>query len=190
MFRFKTLAAALALALALPAYGQPQVLRLDPGQTRVTFVLDSALHTVHGTLQMTDGEIRFDPRTGAASGRIRLDARRAATGNSSRDKKMHSQVLESARYPEIVFTAERVEGALREAGRSDLTIHGTVAIHGASHPVTLAAAVTRAGDRLSASTGLTVPYVEWGLKDPSLMLLRVSPRVEVQIEAKGQLTPG
>jgi polyisoprenoid-binding protein YceI len=184
--------AALAALLCGPraASAEPQVLRLNPQQTRITFTLDSALHEVHGTLALQEGEIRFDPATGEASGRLVIDARKAATGNSSRDAKMHSQVLESARYPLITFTPARVEGALPTAGSGRLQLHGTLVLHGASHPATLVATISRAGDRVTAATDLTVPYVQWGLKDPSLLLLKVSPKVDVHIEARGDLRPG
>jgi len=44
-----------------------------------------------------------------------FDATRAETGNQGRDRKMHEEVLESARYPEIVFTVSGASADLDAA---------------------------------------------------------------------------
>ena len=44
--------------------------------------------------------------------------------------------------------------------------------------------------RLDASGTFSVPYVEWGMKDPSKAFLRVGKAVDVTIDAKGALTAG
>jgi hypothetical protein len=42
-----------------------------------------------------------------------------------------------------------------------------------------------------ARTHITIPYIAWGLKNPSTFLLHVSDQVEVDIAAVGRLTePG
>ena len=89
------LACSAALACAPAACAQAYVVNLDPAQTQVTFVLDTTLHTVHGTFQLKSGQIHFDTATGKASGTIVVDARSADTDNKSRDKKMHQEILES-----------------------------------------------------------------------------------------------
>jgi len=88
-------------------------------------------------MPLVGGTFRFDPATGAASGEVTVDARRAETGNAKRDKTMHADVLESERFPSIVFKVERVEGALAESGRSDLRLAGVMILHGSDHRMTL-----------------------------------------------------
>ena len=77
------------------------------------------MHTVHGTFKLKSGQIRWDTATGHASGAIVIDATSGNTDNTSRDKNMHTQVLESAKFPEIVFTPTQIKGAIRE-GRDPL----------------------------------------------------------------------
>ncbi len=54
-----------------------------------------------------------------------------------RDRRMHQNMLESARYPEIVFRPDRVEGRVAPQGTSQVSLHGMFAIHGAEHEITM-----------------------------------------------------
>jgi polyisoprenoid-binding protein YceI len=184
----KILLAAFALALALPAGAAERLLVLDPTASAATFTLDTTLHLVHGTLAIRSGEIRFDTQTGVASGEVLFDATLTDTENAKRDKKMHGKVLESESYPTIVFRPERIEGALQKVGQSELDLYGTVSIHGSDHAVVLHAVVDVAGEQLTGKTGLIVPFVEWGMKDPSVFILRVKKEVDVSIDLVGRLT--
>jgi polyisoprenoid-binding protein YceI len=128
------------------------------------------LHTVHGSFLLKRGDIRFDAATGKASGELVVDATSGASGSGARDRNMHKNVLESARYPEIVFRPDRVEGKVTLEGTSHVGLHGMFSIHGAEHEITLPAAIAFA-----------VPYVQWGMKNPSTLFLRVSDKVEISI---------
>ena len=85
------------------AAAQQIAVNLDPAQTKIQWTLGDVLHTVHGTFKMRSGSVTFDPKSGAASGEIIVDATSGESGNHSRDQKMHKEVLESRRYPEIIF---------------------------------------------------------------------------------------
>ncbi len=180
--------AALALALALPALAAERVLELAPDATRVTFTLGATGHDVAGTLYLQAGRIRFDPETGVASGEIAIDARRAETGHQKRDKTMHKKVLESEQHSLIVFAPDRLEGEIALEGTSAVQLLGTVTLLGKEHPLTLPATVAIEGGEVTARATFAVPYVEWGLHDPSLLFLRVAKVVDVTIAAAGTLT--
>ena len=108
----------LCAATALPALAAERIVTLDPAASAVTFTLGTTFHEVHGTMVLTAGTIRFDTETGEASGEITVDATRAATGNEDRDQTMHAEVLETARFPTIVFAARRVEGVVADPGQA------------------------------------------------------------------------
>lgn len=188
MLRLRSLVFAAAWLAALPLAAQPLTFELDPGETSIVFRFGATLHSVQGTVQAREGKLEIDPATGAASGRIVIDMKSASTGNARRDRKMHEKILETERYPEAVFTVDRISGGILREGRSDLQLHGQLDLHGASHEIAVLAKAVAEGDRVTATGSLTIPYVEWGLDDPSFFLLRVEKQVQVEIKAAGRLS--
>jgi len=166
---------------ACPIPAQETVLQIDPSQTKVEFVLADVLHTVHGTFLLKRGNMRFDVATGKASGELVVDAASGDSGSGARDRNMHQNILESARYPEIVFRPDRVEGKVTLQGTSHVGLHGTFSIHGAAHEITLPAVVENDDGQYIAVIAFAVPYVQWGMKNPSTLFLRVSDKVEISI---------
>ena len=163
---------------------------IDPARTEIKFTLHDPLHTVHGTFKLKRGAIEFDSATGKAGGEIVIDVASGESGNGSRDKRMHKEILESQRYPEAVFIPDRVLGRLETEGQSQLDVHGVFKLHGADHELTLHFLVdARGGGHYIASTHFEIPYVEWGLKDPSNFLLRVDKRVQLEVEAAAAAKP-
>jgi polyisoprenoid-binding protein YceI len=170
------------------ARAQETIITFDAASTKVEFTLGATLHTVHGTFQLKRGQVRFDPSTGQVSGEIAIDATSGNSGNEDRDKKMHNEILESEKYPEIVFVPSHVQGAVPAQGNAKVEVAGVLRLHGQEHPTTLVMSVERAGEReLSATTQFVIPYVKWGLKNPSTFLLRVSDTVEIDIQATGRV---
>jgi polyisoprenoid-binding protein YceI len=165
------------------AGGQEIALDLDPVRSTVTFTLAASLHTVHGSFKLKRGAIRFDPATGKIAGDAVVDATSGESGNDGRDRRMHDIILESGRYPEIVFTPDRVEGSVAKQGISRVEVHGMLRIHGADHEVILPVQVQMANGRPTANIRFTIPYVKWGLKNPSTFFLRVSDKVDIDIAA-------
>jgi len=187
--RFPIVCLLVLLAGAPAAPSAELTLRLDPAATRVAFHLDATLHSASGTLALSRGEIRCDPATGVAAGEVVLSAASADTGHEGRDAKMHHEVLESATYPEIVFRPTAIVADVDERGTGAVTLAGTVAIHGSEHEVKVTAAVSRDGDTVRATGSLAVPYVAWGMRDPSVFVLRVAKVVDVSFTAVGSLAP-
>lgn len=185
----KTITAAFLITWVLsgPVNAQELVLHCDQGQTAADFTLGDVLHTVKGSFALKQGEIRFDPSSGKIGGEIVFDATSGNTGNERRDHKMHKDVLESARFPEIGFRPDRVDGVVAATGTSDVQVHGMFHIHGAEHEITVPAEVNITADHWTVTTHFPVPYVKWGMKNPSLLFLRVGDTVEVAFHAAGSV---
>jgi polyisoprenoid-binding protein YceI len=161
---------------------------LDPKATFITFTFGATLHTVDGALQAKRGTVKLDTETGAASGWIVLDATSANTGNGRRDRKMHEKILESRRFPDIIFDVQKIAGKINRTGRSELQLEGILDFHGDRRFLSLPVVAKTEGNRVTATGSLLIPYVQWGLKDPSFFLLRVEKEVRVTIEASGRLS--
>jgi len=168
-----------------PAAGADTVLNLDAAQSRVHWTVDSALHTVHGTFALKSGTLHFDQETGKAGGEIVVYAPSGESGNGSRDKRMHKEILETAKYPDVVFRPTQIEGKVSAAGPSDVKMNGIFSIHGSEHEVSAQVHAELTGDHWTGTGKFQVPYVSWGIKDPSNFLLKVKPVVDVEVELSG-----
>ena len=178
-------AVALLCAPALPA--QDSSVRVEPGETKIEFSLGSTLHTVHGTFALKSSTLRFDPASGKLSGAIVVDATSGVTGNDGRDSRMHREILESAKFPEIVFTPTQLTGAVAPTGTSKVQVAGRFRLHGQDHDMALPAEIVADGQKMQVTMHFVIPYVQWGLKNPSTFVLRASDKVEIEIHATGHM---
>jgi polyisoprenoid-binding protein YceI len=168
---------------------QSLTLRCDPAQATASIELSATLHTVHGSFRSKQCELHFDPASGAISGEVVFDAASGKTGNDSRDKTMHKDVLESDRYPEIAFRPDRVEGKVVEGVPLNLTVHGMFRIHGAEHEISIPVDAKLASDHWTAHARFTVPYVTWGMTRPHKAFVHVGETVEVEFQGEGKVLP-
>ncbi len=168
------------------AAAQDTAFQLDPAQTKVSFTLGDVLHTVHGTFQLKHGELQIEPM-GKMSGSIVVDAGSGDSGSGMRDRKMHKEVLESARYPEIAFRPDHIEGSVASQGKSSVMVHGMFSIHGADREITVPAQVETSADHWTATVHFTIPYEKWGMKNPSTLFLKVNDSVEIDLVAAGSV---
>lgn len=148
------------------------------------------LHTVHGTFKLDRGSLQFEPSSGNLSGEIVVDARSGASGSGMRDRKMQKEVLESAKYPEISFRPDRLEGTVAAQGKSSVKVHGMFRIHGVDREIDVPAEVEMFSDRWTAAVHFTVPYAKWGMKNPSTLFLRVDDSVQIDLALSGSLAHG
>jgi polyisoprenoid-binding protein YceI len=196
---FHLLAAAptvLVALSALPQHAPPHpptgdiVLGIDPAQSKLHWTLGTTLHTVHGTFAFKNGTVHLDPATGKANGEIIVYATSGDSGNDSRDKKMHKEVLESGQYQVVIFRPDRVEGKVAPRGTFAVQVHGICVLHGSEHELTVPVQAEFAGDHWTGSTKFDIPFIDWGLKNPSSFFLKVNHAVEIELELKGSFENG
>jgi polyisoprenoid-binding protein YceI len=191
--------AASALALFLSAAAAPPrqqappptnpevVLTLDPAQSKVHFNVDSSLHTVHGTFNLKSGTVHFDPATGKAGGEVIVLATSGESGSNGRDNRMHREILETDKFPDAVFHPAQVEGKVAASGASDVQLRGTFTLHGADHNLAALVHAELSGDHWKGTAKFEVPYVDWGIKNPSNFFLKVKKVVNVELEMSGAM---
>jgi polyisoprenoid-binding protein YceI len=190
------LAAPLATAQQAPSHTKPSAaiparnieIHFDPQQTQIHFTVGSLLRDVRGTFEFKGGALAVDPDSTLAQGQLLVDATTVHTGNQGRDKQIQDEVIETSRYPSIFFHVEHLRGQIpQKNGSSDVIAEGMLNIHGADHPMQMKVHMVRVGNALSATTRFTVPYVDWGMKNPRGSLLHLSKTVVLEVSAKGNI---
>ncbi len=181
----------LAVAALVPQAAAAELrsgtLELDPSKTQIEFRLPGALHTTHGTFKLEHGFIKPNPATGEAGGSIIIDARSGDSGMGSRDNRMKDNVLEVQKYPEITFMPLHVTGQLGNDGQFQAKLQGVLTLHGSGHQIVMEVTGRLIGDSLVAMSHFSVPYVEWGMEDPSVLLLTVAKQVDIDIATAGHV---
>jgi len=179
-----------AAALAPHIFAAETKIVFEPAGTEVKFKLDTALHTVHGNFTLKNAELSFDPATGKASGELVVDAKSGQSGSDSRDSRMHKSILESSKYTTVTFVPDRVEGTVAPQGTSKVQVHGTMKLHGVDHELTMPVEVQMNGAQVTATSHFAIPYVKWGLKNPSMLFLKVNENVEIDIRGNARVGTG
>ena len=177
----------LGVGCAAVSAAEQEVVQFDLATTKVDFTLGDVLHTVHGTFRLKSGEIHFDRATGTASGALVVDAASGNSGNNARDRKMKRDILQTDRYPDIVFNPTHVSGTLPVEGDATLNVQGLFRIHGADHDMMLSVPVKISGGMVFVQTEFMVPYVAWGMKNPSTFILRVDDKVQINISGTAHI---
>jgi polyisoprenoid-binding protein YceI len=161
----------------------------DPASTVILWTLGGVLHTVHGTFRLKSGFVHLDLGTGEMTGLLVVDAKSGDSGNSARDQKMHQRILESSQYGTITFRPMHLNGTFQPNQDQTLTVDGVFNLHGQDHPLQLTVNIRPNSNAMSVVTHFDVPYVRWGLKDPSTFVLRVGKDVSIDIETTAQMKP-
>jgi len=171
------------------AFAQHQTFTVDPATSTVAFTLGGSGHATEGTFHVEKGTVDFDRSNQKMSGTILVSAASGKTGNDSRDKKMTAEVLDAGHYSDVTFAPQSYTGTLAATGDSTIQVTGVFTLHGTPHDMTTPMQVHIEGGTCIAKTHFTVPYVKWGLKDPSIFILKVAKDVDVDLTLKGTLTP-
>jgi polyisoprenoid-binding protein YceI len=179
----------LPLLLASSMFAQQQTFKVDKDASEISFLLSGSDHPTHGTFHVQNGSIDFDRSAMKISGSVVVAAGSGKTGNETRDKKMDAEVLDVSRFAEISFTPQSYQGTISSRGDSTIQVSGTLTLHGTPHPLMVPMQLHIDGASCTAKTHFTVPYVKWGLKDPSVFILRVAKEVQVDLTLVGHLSP-
>jgi polyisoprenoid-binding protein YceI len=178
---------ALSLALAPFAFAQHQTFTVNPDASKVAFSLGGNTHHVDGTFHVQSGSIDFDRSAQTISGSVVVAAGSGNSGDQGRDKKMNSDVLDVSHYADVSFVPKSYQGTIAPTGDSTIQVTGVFTLHGTPHDLTVPMQIHIDGTSLTAKTHFAVPYVQWGLKDPSIFVLKVAKEVGIDLALAGSL---
>jgi len=185
----KSLFLALPLLFAPLAGAQHRTFSVNPDASQVAFALGGSGHHVQGTFHVQSGAIEFDRAAAKISGSVVVAAGSGNSGEPSRDKKMNADILDVAHFADVSFVPQSYQGTLAATGDSTIQVSGTFTLHGTPHDLTVPMQVHIEGDNCTAKTHFVVPYVKWGLKDPSIFILKVAKEVDIDLSLVGRLSP-
>ena len=154
---------------------------LDPRTSRFTVrAFASGMLSAFGhspTIAIRDfaGEAQFSPDN-LESASLRVTVKAASLGVtddvSDKDRReiereMQEKVLESARYPEIVYACTGVSVDNPANGQYSIKLRGNLTLHGVTHSLTIPARVAVTGDMLRAFGDFSLRQSDYNIKPVS-----------------------
>lgn len=159
------------------------------GESRVTFLSRATVESFTGRTSALEGRITVDPDAVGDSivARFEVDLMKLDTGIGRRNRHMHENHLETAKYPKAVFEGVTVlgpPGARLEPGRAvTLPLEGTFTIHGVSRRKRIEVVATRSpdGSRIAFQTVFQVGLSEHGISRPEFLFLKLAEQQQVSV---------
>lgn len=184
------LAATLFLTVlsAATAFAQHQTLTIDPAGSEVRMKLNTTHEVVDGTFHVQSGTVEFDRTHATISGIVIVAAGSGSTGNGSRDKKMNKDILKADQFTTVTFAPTSYSGTLAATGDSTIQVSGVFTLLGTPHDITLPMQVHVDASKATAKTQFTVPYVQWGLRNPSFLFWKAENTVTITLTLLGNIS--
>lgn len=181
-------AVALTVLLAPSALAQHQTFVVNPDASEVKITLQTTHEVVNGAFHIQSGSIELDRGTPRMSGSVVVLAASGKTGNDSRDKKMKKDILEVEQHATVSFEPKTYTGVLRPSGDSNIQVTGIFTLLGTPHEITIPMQVHLDVASATARAHFVVPYVQWGLKNPSFLIWKAENDVAIDLNLVGTIS--
>jgi polyisoprenoid-binding protein YceI len=179
---------AIAVILAPGALAQQQIFAVNRDASEVKMKLNTTHEVVNGTFHVQTGSIDFDRSVSHISGMVIVAAGSGKTGNDSRDKKMNKDILKVNQFATVSFAPKAYTGTIAASGDSTIEVSGVFTLLGIPHNVTIAMQIHIDGSKATAKAHFVVPYVQWGLKNPSFLIWKAENDVAIDLNLVGQIS--
>ena len=179
---------AFAVMLAPAALAQPQTFAVNPDASEVKMTLNTTHEVVNGTFHIQSGSIEFDRTVPKISGSVVVLAGSGKTGNDSRDKKMSKDILKVDQYTTVSFAPKTYTGTIARSGDSTIQVSGVFTLVGNPHDLTIPMQIHMDGSKATVRAQFVLPYVQWGLKNPSFMFWKAENDVAIDLNLVGQIS--
>jgi len=179
---------ALVLIFAPAALAQHQTFAINADASDVKMKLNTTHEVVNGTFHIQSGSINFDRTASHISGIVIVAADSGKTGNDSRDKKMNKDILKVDQFATVSFAPKTYNGTIVASGDSTIQVSGVFTLLGTAHDLTIPMQIHIDGSKATAKAHFIVPYVQWGLKNPSFMIWKADNDVAIDLNLVGQVS--
>jgi len=179
---------ALALIFAPAGLAQHQTFAVNSDASEVKMKLNTTHEAVNGTFHIQSGSIGFDRGNPKMSGSVAVLAGSGKTGNDSRDKKMNKDILKVDQFATVSFAPKTYNGTIAASGDSTIQVSGVFTLLGTPHDLTIPMQIHMDGSKATAKAQFVVPYVQWGLKNPSFLFWKAENDVAIDLNLAGQVS--
>jgi polyisoprenoid-binding protein YceI len=179
---------ALAFILAPVALAQQETFVANPDASEVKMTLKTTHEVVNGSFHIQAGSLEFDRSATKMSGSVVVLAGSGKTGNGSRDKKMNKDILQVEQHATVSFEPKSYAGTIAPSGDSTIQVTGIFTLLGMPHEITIPILVHLEGTTATAKAHFVLPYIQWGLKDPSFLFWKADKDVAIDLVITGRLS--
>src|ERR1700749_639807 len=176
---------AVAAILGPAALAQHQTFVVNPDASEIKMKLNTTHEVVNGTFHIQSGSIEFDRSNPKISGSVAVLAGSGKTGNGSRDKKMNKDILKVEQHATVSFEPKSYAGTIAPLGDSTIRVTGIFTLLGTPHEISIPILVHLESTTAVAKAHFVVPYIQWGLKDPSFLIWKADKDVAIDLSLTG-----
>ena len=163
---------------------------IDPSGSSAKYVVKENLRLIEttavGETTAISGEIYLSPDglyDGATSS-FTVDLRELKSDESRRDSYINRTTLDTSSFPFAEFVVESITGFPTdyvENTQVELTLSGSMTIHGISQPMTFSVLARQAGNSLSAVADADFKMTDFGIEPPSVTIATARDEVHIQL---------
>ena len=126
----------------------------------------------------TDGSLNLDQ---PVSGELELAVERLTSGNQLYDRELRRR-MDARRYPTI---AGRITNIVVDGSHPDYLVTGEISFHGKTRTFSHGMQIEGRENSISLTGEDVFDVREFGMKPPSMLMVRVYPEISVRVELRG-----
>jgi hypothetical protein len=101
---------------------------------------------------------------------------------------MYMDILKVDQYTTVSFAPKTYTGTIAPSGDSTIQVSGVFTLLGNPHDLTIPMQIHMDGSKATARAQFVVPYVQWGLQNPSFMFWKAENDVAIDLNLVGQVS--
>jgi len=179
--------AVIVLILQAPTLLPAGLFRIEPGESRVEFVMRDNRGGFVGSTDRVDGTATVRPGEGetfTAAVEARIDARTLVTGNGMRDGQMRRDFLRTDQHPFITFRGAVVLRDRPAAGTMRAALRGSLTIRETTREVEVPLDVVALADEYRVTGEVTIRLTEFGIAIPRFLIFVAEDPVLVRLRIR------
>ncbi len=100
---------------------------------------------------------------------------------------MNKDILKVDHFATVSFAPKSYSGTVAASGDSTIQVSGVFTLLGTDHELTIPMQIHIDGSKATAKGQFVVPYVRWGLKNPSFLIWKAENDVAIDLTLVGNI---